>query len=99
MLNNLEQGAQRKFQDISLESTRLLPNSYDYRIQAMHRRVLALVLILPLLVSTAASEVVADTKFSRDRGYYEAPIMLEITTATEGSDIYFTTNGEEPDFA
>ncbi len=39
---------------------------------------------------------VADTKFSVDRGFYETPISLVITSATAGAAIYYTTNGSTP---
>ncbi len=39
---------------------------------------------------------VADTKFSIDRGYYNEPISVEITTATEGATIIYTTDGRIP---
>jgi hypothetical protein len=40
--------------------------------------------------------VVADTKFSVDRGFFDAPFSLSITCATPGVSIYFTTNGSAP---
>ena len=40
--------------------------------------------------------IVADTKFSMDRGFYDAPFSLSITCATAGASIYFTTNGSVP---
>lgn len=40
--------------------------------------------------------LVADTKFSVDRGFYDAPFSLSITSATPGAVIRFTTNGELP---
>jgi len=39
---------------------------------------------------------VEDTKFSVDRGFYDESFDVEITTATEGADIYYTTDGSEP---
>ncbi|HKX61044.1 MAG TPA: chitobiase/beta-hexosaminidase C-terminal domain-containing protein, partial [Verrucomicrobiae bacterium] len=39
---------------------------------------------------------VADTKFSVDRGFYDAPISVALTTATEGAAIRWTTNGSAP---
>ncbi|MCH2059747.1 MAG: lamin tail domain-containing protein [Verrucomicrobiales bacterium] len=39
---------------------------------------------------------VADTKFNNDRGFYSAPIDVEITTATDGAVIRYTTDGSEP---
>lgn len=40
---------------------------------------------------------VADTKFSVDRGLFSEPFSVEITTATEGAEIYFTLDGSEPE--
>ena len=39
---------------------------------------------------------VADTKFSLKRGYYQTAINVEITTATLGATIYYTTDGTFP---
>lgn len=39
---------------------------------------------------------VADTKFSRDRGFYDAPITVEITNATQGAVIRYTTDRKAP---
>ena len=46
--------------------------------------------------STGFLGLVADTKFSVDRGFYDAPFSLSITGATPGAAIYFTTNGSAP---
>ena len=46
--------------------------------------------------STAFLGVVADTKFSVDRGLYSAPFSVEITTDTAGAVIRYTTNGSLP---
>ncbi len=40
--------------------------------------------------------LVGDTKFSHDRGFYEAPFDLVIRTETLGAAIYYTTNGTVP---
>ena len=40
--------------------------------------------------------LVADTKFSANRGFYETPFSLSITCATAGAEIRFTTNGSPP---
>jgi hypothetical protein len=40
--------------------------------------------------------VVADTKFSHDRGFYDAPFDVEITTETPGATIRYTTDGSTP---
>jgi hypothetical protein len=39
---------------------------------------------------------VADTTFSADRGFFEAPFSLSITSATSNAVIYYTFNGDEP---
>jgi len=40
--------------------------------------------------------LVADTKFSTDRGFYDEPITVEITCATPDATIYYTLNGADP---
>lgn len=40
--------------------------------------------------------LVADTKFSVDRGFYDTPFSLSITCATAGAEIRWTTNGSAP---
>jgi len=40
--------------------------------------------------------VVPDTKFSVDRGFYDAPFSLSITCAMAGVEIRYTTNGSAP---
>ncbi len=40
--------------------------------------------------------VVADTKFSVDRGFYTTPFSVVITTDTVGAEIHYTTNGSAP---
>jgi hypothetical protein len=39
---------------------------------------------------------VADTRFSHDRGFYEEPFLLAITTTTPGAEIRYSTNGNPP---
>ncbi|HEX41641.1 MAG TPA: hypothetical protein ENN81_06215, partial [Phycisphaerales bacterium] len=41
-------------------------------------------------------EVVADTKFSHDRGFYTASFEVTITTKTAGAVIKYTTDGSTP---
>lgn len=40
--------------------------------------------------------LVADTKFSADRGFYETPFTVAITSATVNASIYWTANGSAP---
>jgi len=40
--------------------------------------------------------VVGDTAFSVDRGFYDEPIALEITSKTEGAIVIYTTDGSLP---
>ena len=40
--------------------------------------------------------VVADTKFSVDRGFYDESFDVEITTDTDGAQIRYTVDGTEP---
>jgi len=46
--------------------------------------------------STGFARFVADTKFSVDRGFYEQPFEVEITTETAGATIFYTLDGSEP---
>ncbi|NQU24917.1 MAG: lamin tail domain-containing protein, partial [Candidatus Nealsonbacteria bacterium] len=39
---------------------------------------------------------VEDTTFSHDRGFYDEPFLLEISTPTVGADVYYTIDGSEP---
>ncbi len=54
----------------------------------------------PRAANTAGvNDFVADTRFSSDRGFYEQPFDLTISTATEGASIYYSTNGVAPESA
>jgi hypothetical protein len=39
---------------------------------------------------------VADVEFSRDRGFYDQPFSVTLTTATEGATIFYTIDGSAP---
>ena len=39
---------------------------------------------------------VGDTKFSHDRGFYETPFEVTLTTDTPGATIVYTTDGGKP---
>ncbi len=45
---------------------------------------------------TGYENYVADTQFSHDRGFYDQPFALQISTTTVGASIYWTTNGTLP---
>ena len=42
------------------------------------------------------NKIVTEVKFSQQRGFFENPFTVEITTKTPGAKIYFTTNGANP---
>ena len=42
------------------------------------------------------ADFVADTRFSRDRGFYTNPVSVAISCETEGSTIYYTLDGSAP---
>jgi len=44
----------------------------------------------------AVDGIVEDTKFSVNRGFYTFSFPVEITTATEGAQIRYTTDGSQP---
>ncbi|MDB4419175.1 CotH kinase family protein [bacterium] len=44
----------------------------------------------------ATSGFVADTSFDVDRGFYDAPFTVNITTATLGATVVYTTDGSDP---
>ena len=45
---------------------------------------------------SAFRHFVADTKFSVDRGFFDTPFDVTITTETPGAAIYYTLDGAEP---
>jgi len=46
--------------------------------------------------TSGALDIVADTKFSHDRGFYSTPFFVTITTETAGATIHYTTDGSAP---
>lgn len=46
--------------------------------------------------ATGFVDLVADTKFSHDRGFYDTPFDVAITCATTGATIRYTTDGTPP---
>jgi hypothetical protein len=46
--------------------------------------------------AAAFLDVVADTKFSRDREFYDAPFDVTITCATPGATVLYTLDGSDP---
>ncbi len=46
--------------------------------------------------AASTTAVVADTKFSVDRGFFTAPFQVAISTATTGASIRYTTDGTWP---
>ncbi|MBN1671729.1 MAG: lamin tail domain-containing protein [Kiritimatiellae bacterium] len=47
-------------------------------------------------IDAALLTAVADTRFSVDRGFYDAPFWMTISTITPGATIRWTTNGSPP---
>lgn len=45
---------------------------------------------------SAYAGLVADTRFSVERGYFSSPFEVEISTETEGAEIRFTLDGSAP---
>ena len=46
--------------------------------------------------ASGSLDVVSDTKFSRNRGFYDEAFSVTITTETEGATIHYTTDGSTP---
>jgi hypothetical protein len=56
-----------------------------------------MILPTPGTANTAPYEgIIADTKFSHDRGFYDEPFAVTITTKTAGAEIYYTVDGSSP---
>ena len=46
--------------------------------------------------NSSTAHVLADTRFSHDRGFYDAPFSVTIHCETEGAVIHYTTDGTTP---
>jgi len=46
--------------------------------------------------ATCVADIVADTKFSHGRGFYDAPFAVTIATETQGATIRYTTDSSTP---
>lgn len=55
-----------------------------------------LLLIAAIAGPVAAQPAVEDTEFSVDRGFFDAPFQVAITTDTPGASIRYTTDGSVP---
>ena len=55
-----------------------------------------LFILVVVSLTSFAKEQVKDTKFSVDRGFFNEPFVLKITSETEGADIRFTKDGSKP---
>ncbi len=56
-----------------------------------------LIIATPGAANIVAYEgIVADTKFSHDRGFYDEPFAVTITTKTPGAQVYYTLDGSSP---
>jgi hypothetical protein len=69
---------------------------YSQRIVASAVLAMGLACIAFANDGSTISDTVADTKFSQDRGFYDAPLVVTITTETQGATICYTTDGSTP---
>ena len=61
-----------------------------------NKKVLMVLFILGIGSTISFSQQVKDTKFSVDRGFFDNPFLLQITSETQGANIRFTKDGSEP---
>ena len=52
--------------------------------------------VLSSLAGAAAPNVVADTRFNRERGFYDSGFAVVIQSRTAGARIRYTTDGSAP---
>ncbi len=52
--------------------------------------------VLSSLAGAAAQDVVADTRFNRERGFYDSGFAVVIQSRTAGAHIRYTTDGSAP---
>jgi hypothetical protein len=73
----------------------ILPELVEYQVTSLSNRYFS----TPTpgaLNNSGFTAFVEDTKFSVDRGFYEMPFSLSITTATANATITYTVDGSEP---
>ena len=61
-----------------------------------YRKVLIVIFLIGIGSNISFSQQVKDTKFSVDRGFFDNPFLLKITSETKGANIRFTKDGSEP---
>lgn len=80
------------------------PNSTDFLIDPILQADRALEAVIGYMVTPTPGAAnlqgtlgfVADTKFTVDRGFYDSPFNVAITTATAGAEIRYTLDGSAP---
>lgn len=60
------------------------------------RSVSCVLLVTSWITIPAGAAQVKDTKFSRDRGFFSQPFLVEISTKTSEADIFYTLDGSVP---
>src|SRR5438477_644074 len=73
------------------------PECWSSLLVGRTRRKLFFACLLFATLSAAHADKVADPHFTFDRGFYDTNLSVEITCATPGASIRYTTNCFEPD--